>query len=348
MAATCPHVVIVDPSPDYAARLESKFLSAMRTSIELEVITDQIYYQQYFSASTDIDVLLVSEGLYSPELARQDIRRLFILTEEPKTDVEPPQGATYIYKYTNQSHVFNQAMGPYLRQGGTARGGKAKVLLFFSPVGGSGKSTLAAGVAAALQEAGSRVLAIDAEYLQEWGALFPAVKHATGQAAIALARGEGSPYEAMRSYVVHDAVDVLAPMPANIMTYGIDFGVYAHLVEAARDSGEYDYVVVDTDSTFNTDKVSLLDSADSVIMTTSSGLGALRRCASVIEGLDNEGRERCHLIANAWQGRMDHTAEVKGLPAVEARVAYNQKICELDASELSRVDDIRTVSYLVR
>lgn len=345
-----PHVVICDLSADYAARLESKFLSTLRNGIDLEVITDQAYFRDYFSSSVDIDVLLVAESLYSTELSRQDIRRLFILTEDAKTGVEPPEGATYIYKYTNRSHVFNQAMGPYLRQGGSTGDGPAKVLLFFSPIGGSGKSTLAAGVAATLQEAGSRVLAVDAEYLQEWGSLFPDVKRAPGQAAIALARGDESPYEAMREYVAHEAVDVLTPMPGNIMTYGVSFDVYAHLIVGARESGEYDYVVVDTDSAFNEEKVRLLGTADSVVVSTSAGLGALRKCASFIEGLDNEGRQRCHLIANAWQVGADgeHVGEVTGLPSVEARVSYDPRIPEMSASELSHVDDIRTVSYLVR
>lgn len=349
MSSSCPHVVIADPSESYVLALEGKFLHELRDSIQLEVISDYAYFSEYLKSSVDADVMLVSENLYSDEIMRQAIQKVFILTETQKTGEEPPAGTSYIYKYTNQSTVFNQTMGSYLRQGKRLSSSKGNLLVFYSPIGGSGKTTLAAGVAATLQNVGARVLLLSVEYLQGWGALFPDVLPATSSEAMGLHRENGNPYEAAQALIRHAAVDVLAPMRSNIMSFGLGFGLFTRIADGAKNSGEYDYVIVDTDSALNQEKLELLAKADGIVVSVTDSGSAADKANAFLQSLDVGARERCVLVSNHTNDAgAASQASSAGLPAFGATVPYIPQIREMGAPDLVQVNAIQVLSYLVK
>ena len=49
------------------------------------------------------------------------------------------------------------------------------------------------------------------------------------------------------------------------MSIGVDYLVYEKLALSAKNSGDYDYIVVDAESTFDEYKTNLLDISDKVI-----------------------------------------------------------------------------------
>lgn len=52
------------------------------------------------------------------------------------------------------------------------------------------------------------------------------------------------------------------------MSLGIEYDVYEKIAVMARDSRDYDFIVVDTDSCFNLELSRLFDTADKVIVVT--------------------------------------------------------------------------------
>lgn len=349
MSALRPHVLIADGSEDYALRLEDKFLRMMRDAIDLEVITDRTYFSKFFSSPRQLDVALISEDLVIPNLDNQTIDKLFIMSEEVNRETLD-DGRVRIYKYTSLSHVFNQTMGEFSHLAMSRSSRQApRAIVFFSPVGGSGKTTIAAGVGTCLQDAGYRVLYVDAEYLQAVSGLFSRVGKMNGNTALALARGSKNPYTIVKQCIVHDVIDVLPPLSANILMFGISFDTYTKIVEGAMRSGDYDYVIVDTDSAFNAEKLELVHMCDAVVIPTIQGLIQQEKVSMFLKGLDTTGQEKCHVILNEFDGGTTGAHEINRPELrIDARIKQDASIPGLSASKLASHEDMQTVALLVR
>lgn len=349
MSALRPHVLIADGSEDYALRLEDKFLRMMRNAIDLEVITDRTYFSKFFSSPRHLDVALISEDLIIPNLDNQTIDKLFIMSEEVNRETLD-DGQVRIYKYTSLSHVFNQTMGDFSHLAKTRSSRQApRAIVLFSPVGGSGKTTIAIGVGTCLQDAGYRVLYVDAEYLQAVGKLFSRVGKMSGNAALALARGSKNPYAIAKQCIVHDVIDVLPPLSANILMFGISFDTYTRIIEGAMQSGDYDYVIIDTDSAFNAEKLELVQMCDAVVIPTTQGAIQQEKVSMFLKGLDTSGQEKCHIVLNksSTGSSNSHDADRSGL-RIEARIKRDTAIPRFSASKLASHGDMQTVALLVR
>ena len=351
MSMQLPKVVIADLNEDYALRLEDKFLRMMRGNIDLDVITSSEYFYKFFSVPVHVDVALLAEDLVDEDLSNQDILKLYVLSEEQPSKSLDDDHTVHVYKYTSLSHVFNQTMGAYAHLAYSSFSEQdPKSVVFFSPVGGSGKTTLAAGVATCLQESGFKVLYIDAEYQQEMGNLFSSVRKAPNAMAMLLAREANNPYQKIKEHIIHDVVDVVPPLAMNVMMYGIDFSSYTALITGATRSGDYDYVVVDTDSVFNAEKLALLQASDSVVVVTRQDEIAVRKTLGFLNGLDTNGRSKCHVVCNDYRlGVPDEFSRLQNADQlVEAKINRNDEIARMSADALASREDIVTVTYIVR
>ena len=56
-----PRIVIVDSDINYIIPLQMKFVDEFFEKIDLEIITDPIYFNDLFSTPQKIDILIISE-----------------------------------------------------------------------------------------------------------------------------------------------------------------------------------------------------------------------------------------------------------------------------------------------
>lgn len=346
-----PHVVIVDTNEDYAFRLEDKFLRTMRYNVDLDVITNRTCFEKFFSVPVHIDVALITEDFIDADIVNHDIVSLYVLSEDEPKEADADDKLKHIYKYTSLSHVFNQTMGSFSHLIKSQSRHAPRLLVFFSPVGGSGKTTLAAAVAACLQEDGNKVLYMDVEYQQETGKLFSNVHAVPASTAMAFMREPSDPYREIKQQIIHDVIDVIPPLESNIMMYGVTFGMLVATLEGAKRSGDYDYVIADTDSCFNEDKLALVQKADAVIVPTTQDLIAVKKTCAFVDGLDTNGRSKCHLVCNYYDDKNSRGYEglfSKQGYAIEAQIRRDERIKSFNAEDFARHDDFLAVAYLVR
>jgi cellulose biosynthesis protein BcsQ len=192
---------------------------------------------------------------------------------------------------------------------------------------------------------------MDAEYQQEMGSLFSNVKSMRNNSAMAYNLDAQNPYATVKSEIIHDIVDVIPPISQNIMMYGITFDLLINTLEGAKRSGDYDYVIADTDSCFSPEKLRLIQKADVLIIPTTQELMAIKKTCAFLNGLDTNGRSKTLLVCNYVDKNMysknEEQFERQGY-RVEARIYFDAGIKEKTAEEYASIPDFIALSYLVK
>ena len=332
-----PMVVLADPDAAYLEPLEVRLFEDLGDHAEVESITDAAYLREFLEKPHDIEALVICEEWLGLGIDRQNANAVIVLTEDDDDGHTGRLDVDYLYKYSNLALVYGKLMSTSPRLRPDESGGKARQLLFYSPQGGSGKTTCALAVAACLREQYKRVLYVDAENLQTFGSLLKSAPEASQSMVRALRQMTGNPFENLREFVQSDLFDYLPPVRACLSTCGIDPDVYRRFALAACESGEYDYVVVDTDSSLDARKLALISSADVVVVPLMDDLQVSSKVGRLLASVDGGDRERYRFFWNRYKRREGQTPLPVDLDAV---VGYEDDLRGDDATLFGSVGPI--------
>ncbi len=295
-----PLVVLADPDYSYLMPMELKFLEELGDRADLEVITDEAYLGSYLSSPHDIEALLISESWFDERVALQNVATLLVLTEDRDTERTSNLAADYTFKYTSLNLIFNKVVSscPRLRDDETS--GEAKVLLFYSPVGGAGTTTAAMAVASCLRGAYRRVLYLDAEYVQTFAWRLRGARTAPMEMVREMQRQTRDAYESVRGFIASDCFDYLPPLRASLTALGVEPSLYARIVESARVSGDYDYIVVDTDTALTPQKTELIGLADRVVVMLGQDEASRHKLSCFVANIDGLDADTYRFVCNRY------------------------------------------------
>lgn len=261
-------VVIVDQDINYIIPIQKKFIKELFGQIDLVIIDDVSYFNTYFSNPQKIDILIIQEELYHSKICMHNIHHIFLLTEREE-EIAKVSGNIYkLYKYSDISELFNKILKinseELLIQ---YNSNKTQVIVVTSACGGVGKTTLSLAIAKALSDQYKRTLYIDAEYLQSFQILLKNVnpiENAEFYASIKMKNVDV--YKLLKEKIGDNNFNYIPPFKSSLMSLGIDFSIYKEIISLIKESKDYDYIIVDTDSIMNENKVDLLDIADRVLI----------------------------------------------------------------------------------
>lgn len=346
-----PRVVIVDADENYILPLQQKFAEKYYETIDLEIITDTAYFGEFFSSPQKIDLLIISEPLYSLELQRHDLTLVFVMTEqleEAKT-TEVDLTVNRLFKYSSIQDIFNSivARSEGLLQAGAASQKDCQLVLLYSAAGGTGKTTVALGLCGCLANNQKRVLYINAGYLQNFQRMLQDKRPILEpEVYAALALPDGRSYTAVGAVVRREAFSYLPPFKAPLVSLGLPYSIYADIAGSAKASGLYDYVVVDADSAFDEEKARLLNMADRVLVVTggdSASMYATNILAGSINGVTSD--KFVFVCNNLDSG---HTPALDPVQfTLNGYVAHHSNYDRIGFSELALDEGIQKIAYLL-
>lgn len=342
-----PLVVLADPDYTYLAPLELKFLEGLGNRIELEVITDEAYLLEWLTRPHDIEALLICEQWFGETVSRQNVRSSFVLTEERDAERTSNLEADYTFKYTSLNLIFNKVVGSCSALRSDERTGEAKVLLFYSPQGGSGKTTAALAVASALRGAYHRVLYVDAEHVQTFSCFMGGDLVAGPELVRAMQRPTRDAYQGVRDHIVSDGFDLFPPLRGSLASFGIAFDFFLDLIGSARGSGDYDYVVVDTDTALTDEKIRLLGMADKVVVMVTQDKVARHKLSCFLANIDGLDADTYKFICNRYRSEEQNAFGPAGMGCVELDgfVDYDATLPGMDVLMLGDVDGFRRLAH---
>ncbi|MDE6926578.1 MAG: AAA family ATPase [Acetatifactor sp.] len=178
--------------------------------------------------------------------------------------------------------------------------GRTKTIAFANNKGGSGKTTTCANIGYSLSTLGKKVLLVDGDMQLNLSLSF-----FTEEQVLEFAAGEKNLYNAIRGekdltdYVLHTSYDNLDLIPSSTLMSGIEYELFTkwqremiltRSLEKIRESGEYDYILIDSPPTLGGWVMNILCASDYVILPVEASPWGLFGVANMFEFLENVKR----------------------------------------------------------
>lgn len=347
-----PRVIIADEDASYIVPLQFKFVTDFFNKIELEVITDRTYFDDYFSKPQNAEILIVSDELYDSSLQRHNIQNIFVMMEQYDEGGTGDLNVTQLFKYTSIKEIFNEITGKSAGALNIAAVEKkeTQIILVTSAAGGVGKTTVAMGVAACLAQNYKRVLYINAARLQNFQYLFDNETPITSPDVYSkLVNPSEKIYEDIRHIIRKEHFNYLPAFKASLMSLGMKYSIYEKIAISTKVSMDYDFIIIDAESTFDENLTRLMDIASKVIVVTSQTLSGVHATNGFVANINGVGSEKYIFVCNKFKSE-EYNALVS--PDINTKYSVGEYIEKYDDSKLTGEtlmlkNEVKKVSFLI-
>lgn len=348
-----PRIIIADTDISYIIPLQLKFVEDFFEKVDLEIVTDNEYFETLFSTPQRADILIVSEELYSQAMQRHNISHIFVMNEQYEEEQTADLNVNHIFKYTSIKEIFNEITGKSADVLKIEKNGKqeTQVVLFYSASGGTGKTTAAMGVSASLTKNYKRVLYINAARLQVFQHMLENHSAITATDVYAkLAAATDNVYTDIKHVIRKELFSYLPPFKAALMSLGLSYSIYEKVIVSAKKSGEYDFIIVDADVSFDEEKAALLNIADKVVVVTKQTFAAVLATNILVANINGASAEKYIFVCNDFNKEEDNALISPKLSLkftvndyIEHFAHYDQMKC----SDLASDSGIQKTAFLV-
>ncbi len=267
-------ILIAESDINYIIPLQNKFIKEYFNSIELEIITEKDYFYSKFSIPQQIDIAIISEEFFNQTILIHNIGKIIILTETNISNKYAGQNITTIYKYTNIKEIFNSINGVFSSNiiNQKTKTKDAKIITITSAIGGCGKTLLSMAICSYLNNNYKRVLFIGAERLQTFQSRLtdksPIISNAFYAMLLQSDVDKTSIYNAIKKNLRNEGFSYIPPFKAGLMSLEMEYSIFIDIALQAKQSKDFDFIIIDTDHIFDINKVQLIDAADKVVIVT--------------------------------------------------------------------------------
>lgn len=346
-----PRIVIIDDDFSYIIPLQSKFVYEFLDDVEIEIITSEDYVETFFQKIQKIDVLIINKKFYTASLVNHEINHIFIMTEEQDDQTTYPNGEHLIFKYTNAKGIFLEIVGiSDLKIPRKNDKQKPQIVLVTSASGGVGKTTIALGIAAALSDMYKRVLYIEASQLQSFQYFMQDDSPIVNQYIYEkLMQPDKGLYQSIKGQFRNEKFDYVPPFKAALMAFGIEYRIFGQIAKAAKESGDYDYIIIDADSTFDEMKANMIRMADYVLMITEPSSQSIYKTNLFVSNISNNRSGKYLFICNKYNVENQKTLNVADTMKykTDEYIEEIDKYADMKCGQFGMQEGIRKVAFLL-
>lgn len=348
-----PRIIIADKDVNYIIPLQLKFVEDFFEKIDLELISDTEYFNTLFSTPQRADILIISDELYSQSMQRHNISHVFVMNEQYEEEQTADLNVNHIFKYTSIKEIFNEITGKsaeVLNVGASAKK-ETEIILVCSACGGVGKTTLAMGISACLTKNYKRVLYINAARLQVFQQMLGNHSAITATDVYAkLAIATGNAYEDIKHVIRKELFSYIPPFKAALMSLGLNYSVFEKIISSAKKSGDFDFIVVDADVTFDEDKAVLINIADKVVVVTKQNLASVLATNILVANINGASTEKYTFICNDFDKEKDNALIAPNVSAkfsVSEYIEHFRHYDNMKPDDFSKESSIQKVAFLI-
>ncbi len=220
---------------------------------------------------------------------------------------------------------------------------KTKTIAFANNKGGSGKTTSCANIGYSLSTMGRKVLLIDGDMQLNLSLSF-----FTEEQVLEMAAGEKNLYQGVRKqedltdYICHTPYENLDLIPSSTLMSGMEYELFTkwqrefilkNSLKKIKESGVYDYILIDAPPTLGGWVMNILCASDYVIMPVEASPWGLFGVANMFEFLEDVRHinENLSLLGIA-------------ITKVDARKNYYKQTCEA----LRQTEEVHVFEHIIR
>lgn len=299
-----PRVIIADEDTSYIIPLQFKFATDFFNKIEIEIISDKAYFQEFFSNPQNAEILIVSDELYDSSIRRHNIANVFVMMENYSNEISDESDVRRLFKYTSIKEIFNEIVGKSAKDLRIADVEKkdTQIILITSAAGGVGKTTLAMGISASIAQNYKRVLYVNASRLQVYQHMLDNCSRITASEVYSkLASATIYIYDEIKHVIRKEGFSYLPPFRASLMSLGLDYSIYEKIIVSAKKSGDFDFIIVDADTTFDEEKARLFNFADKIFIITKQSLASVLATDILLSNINGSETDKYTFVCNDFE-----------------------------------------------
>ncbi|VYT85830.1 AAA family ATPase [Clostridium tertium] len=294
-------IMLIDSDENYLIPLELKFVEAFDDNAEISVITDMDYLQKYFSLPREIDILIISEKLFNEGFRKHNIKNIFVLNEDKLINEATGDLKIHnIFKYTSVKEIYTEVINNSVLDV-TNDSSKGNVIMVYSPSGGIGKTTISFGIGSALKMINKRVLYINTDILQSFNFLLSKKEYCDTSFEKYITNNTQELIEHLDEGVRSEIIDYLLPFRQALSSININMKDYSFMIKKIKESGKYDYIIVDTSSEFTNEKSILMSYCDKVAIITGQSKADAIKLSSLQYNIDSSNTNKFIFICNKYK-----------------------------------------------
>lgn len=342
-----PRIIIADTDINYIIPLQLKFVEDFFEMVDVEIITTSDYFDTLFSTPQRADILIVSEELYDQSMQRHNISHIFVMNEQYEEEQTADLNVNHIFKYTSIKEIFNEITGKSADVLKIKTGSKqeTQVILFYSASGGAGKTTAAIGVSASLTKNYKRVLYINAARLQVFQHMLENHSAITAADVYAKLATTENAYTDIKHVIRKEIFSYVPPFKAALMSLGLDYSIFEKIIISAKQSGDFDFIIVDADITFDEEKATLINLVDKVIIVTQQTLSSVLATNILVSNINGANSDKYLFICNDFDKDKDNALIS---PAVSLKFSISDYIDHFNNYENMKPDDLSKENSIQR
>lgn len=347
-----PRIIIADTDENYIIPLQLKFVKEFFDAIDLEVITEKEYFDELFSKPQKAEILIISESMYDNSVQRHSIDNIFLMQEQYEEEETCALNVNRIFKYTSIKDIFNEIVGKSSEalKINPIEEKETQIILVTSAAGGVGKTTVAMGIASCLTTNYKKVLYVNASKLQNFQYLLNNKTYITSTDIYSkLLNPSENIYEDIKHIIRNEEFFYMPAFKNSLISMGLDNNIYEKIVLSAKKSGEYDYIVVDSESSFDNVKMRQLDIANKIIIITDQTYHGVFSTKRFVENINAGKTEKYFFVCNKFDKQKTNmlisTDINMGFEVNEyIRILPEDKITSIE--ELSQIEEIKKIVFL--
>ena len=165
-----------------------------------------------------------------------------------------------------------------------------------------------------------------------------------------LASASPNIYAEIRHVIRKETFSYLPPFKASLMALGLNYSVYEKIIVSAKKSKDYDFIIVDADTTFDEEKAVLLNLADRILIITKQTLASVHATNILCSNINGSVAGKYSFICNDFE-KEESNALVSPEVALKFNVSdYVEHFngCEgIKPIELAKKGSIQRVAFLI-
>lgn len=337
-----PLMVVADTDEELLYPLLARLIDELPDELQLEVITDKEYLDNYFQDYRVIDLLVISEKDYQIDMKRHQIRKTVVLIENHQVvAATSEESVVRLYRYSKLSAIVNAILSfsPLNMETVKEQTDRTKVVLVTSTAGGEGKTLLALGIAKSLTAAGKRALYIDAEWMQNFDLYLDKAESLSTEAVLSFINTGGKDFDKTEEFIrLENGVRYLSGSTRSLASFSKSPDIYITFIKNIISTQKYQYIVVDTDSCLDNTKIDLIGLSDQIVIVSRTDTTTGRRIDRLLSNL-NISMDKCLFVSNMseearekiWLSSGDYVRFAANIDVLERR--KNKNLIDLLAGQ---------------
>ena len=125
-------------------------------------------------------------------------------------------------------------------------------------------------------------------------------------------------------------------MRASLLSLGLEYSVYEKIALSAKNTGEYDFIVIDAENSFDENLTRLLDIADRVIIVTKQNANSVYYTNEFVANINGITNEKYTFVCNDFN-KEEENAQIR--PDVTLKFNVSDYVDHIRNYETKKISD---------